>query len=78
MPYPREVLNRLRWQGGLEEAIVTYLHRGAPGDKVTVRGKDIMELGRSFFTTAEATIPYHRIRLIERGDNVLYHYMEEK
>ncbi|MBN1109200.1 MAG: DUF504 domain-containing protein [Methanomassiliicoccales archaeon] len=73
MPYPREVLNGLRWSGeGLEGVLVTYVHRGAPGDRLTIRGEDITELGRSFFRTGRSCIPYHRISRIERGGEVVY------
>lgn len=71
--YPREVLNRLRWteSESLEEAVVFYVHRGAPGDIASVRGSGIIELGRSFFETADASIPYHRILRIEyRGETI--------
>lgn len=47
------------------EAVVWYVHRGAPGDLMSVRGSEILDLGRGFFETAEAMIPYHRIARIE-------------
>jgi uncharacterized protein (UPF0248 family) len=80
MPFPRDVLNRLRWteEGGLGEVTVTYLHRGAPGDRLTIKGSDIIELERSFFVTADSKIPYHRIRVIERRGEVLYRDRSEK
>ena len=77
MPFPRDVLNRLRWTEGLEGITVTYLHRGAPGDRLTIRGEDIVDLERSFFVTVESKIPYHRIRLIEKGGKVLYRERSE-
>ena len=66
MTYPRQVLNVLRWKPGddLSEAWITYVHRGTPGDEMTVPGSDVVELERSFFVTKEAKIPYHRIKLI--------------
>jgi uncharacterized protein (UPF0248 family) len=73
MAYPREVLNRLRWTDGesLDEAVVFYVHRGAPGDVASVRGSEIVGLDRGFFRTAEASIPYHRILRIEyRGEAI--------
>ena len=73
MVYPRDVLNRLRWSEGedLGEAVITYVHRGAPGDVMTVSGSEIRSLDRYFFETDEASIPYHRILRIEyRGDVV--------
>lgn len=71
MAYPREILTKLRWKHGedLGEARVWYVHRGAPDDLMSIRGSDILDLGRGFFETADATIPYHRIVRIEyRGD----------
>jgi len=71
--YPREVLNELKWNGDrLGGALITYLHRGAPGDRVTIKGSDIVELERSFFVTADSKVPYHRIRRIELEGEVLY------
>jgi len=58
MVYPREVLNELKWhRGRLEDAQIIILHRGAPGDRKVIPGSDIVELGRSFFVTAESMIP---------------------
>jgi len=73
MVYPREVLNRLRWTEGesMEEAVVWYIHRGAPGDLMSVEGKDIVKLDKGFFETRDASIPYHRIVRIEyRGSTI--------
>lgn len=73
MVYPREVLNRLRWKDGesLADAVIWYVHRGAPGDVLKITGKDIISLGRGFFDTADATIPYHRILRIDyRGETL--------
>jgi uncharacterized protein (UPF0248 family) len=74
MTYPRQVLNALRWKPGedLTEAWITYLHRGAPGDEMTISGSDLVELERSFFVTKEAKIPYHRIKLIRYRGEVLF------
>ena len=73
MVYPRDVLNRLRWTDGedLGDAVITYVHRGAPGDEMTIRGERIKTLDRLFFETEEASIPYHRVLRIEyRGELV--------
>ena len=73
MVYPREVLNRLRWKDGesLTEAVIWFVHRGAPGDVLKITGKDITSLGRGFFDTADAMIPYHRILRIDyRGETL--------
>jgi len=71
--YPREVLNRLRWTEGesLEEAVIWYIHRGAPGDTRCVNGARISSLERYYFETDEASIPYHRILRIDyRGETL--------
>lgn len=56
----------------MEGATVTYVHRGAPNDLMTVKGEDITELGRSFFRVGEGMVPYHRIVRIERGGELLF------
>lgn len=73
MVYPREILNRLKWTSGesLDEAIIWYVHRGAPGDQISINGSDITFLDRGFFETGDAVIPYHRILRIEyRGRTI--------
>jgi len=74
MVYPRQVLNRLRWTEGesLDDAEIWYIHRGAPGDVVRIKGRDIKALGRGFFETGEATIPYHRILRIDSKGRTLF------
>ncbi|HIJ16694.1 MAG TPA: DUF504 domain-containing protein [Thermoplasmata archaeon] len=73
MVFPREVLNRLRWTEGesLDEAVIWYIHRGAPGDNIRIHGTALRSLGRTFFETEEASIPYHRILRIDyRGETL--------
>lgn len=73
MVFPREVLNRLKWAEGesLDEAIIWYIHRGAPGDNIRISGSSVLSLGRIFFETSEASIPYHRVLRIDyRGDTL--------
>ena len=67
MVYPREILNKLKWAEGesLDDAVIWYIHRGAPGDATRITGARITSLGRGFFDTDEATIPYHRILRID-------------
>ena len=66
-------MNRLKWTAGeaLDEATLWYIHRGAPGDYLKIRGSSIHSLGRGFFETEEASIPYHRILRIDyRGKTI--------
>lgn len=74
MVYPREVLNRLRWTEGesLDEATIWYIHRGAPGDNVKIKGDSVKAMGRTFFETGDASIPYHRILRIDRRGETLF------
>lgn len=74
MVYPREILNKLRWTVGesLDDATIWYLHRGAPGDRLSLNGSMITSLDKGFFETDEAVIPYHRILRIEYRDKVIF------
>ncbi len=74
MVYPREVLNKLKWTEGesLEEATIWYIHRGVPGDQMSVSGSRIKALDKSFFETDEAMIPYHRIVRIDYRGSVIF------
>ncbi len=63
----RALLNRLLWHP--DEAIadveVTYTHRGAPGDRVTIPGTLIRAVKASWFTyegeAGVTVIPFHRV-----------------
>lgn len=64
----KNILNRLRWDSSenAERYVVTYRHRGAPGDMKRVKASEIRKLGKSYFTLPsesdeEVTIPFHRI-----------------
>lgn len=67
-------MNKLKWTLGesLDEATVWYLHRGAPGDRISIGGDRILSLDRGFFETDEAVIPYHRILKIEYRGKVIF------
>lgn len=75
---PREVLNKLRWQPGGELGLarIVIAHRGAPGDRRVIDGKQITGLGRGFMSVTspegEVEIPYHRILRIEVRGRVLW------
>ena len=60
-----QTLNRLKWTGRLMNCEVTFLHRGAPGDRKTVSGTQITEVKKGYFSFEsrgwETTIPMHRI-----------------
>lgn len=73
MVYPREVLNHLRWgEGDLSKVLITYVHRGAPGNLACAKGEDVLELGRSFFQVGGSEIPYHRIVKIEKNGEEVF------
>jgi len=71
--FPREVLDEIKWhQKAWVEAEVTYVHRGAPGDVMTISGGDLTALGRSFFEVGDSSSPYHRIVEIALRNNALF------
>jgi hypothetical protein len=74
MVYPKEVLNRLKWTEGdsLDDAVIWYIHRGASGDYLRIAGSSIRALGRGFFETEDAMIPYHRILRIDYRGRTLF------
>ena len=77
VPYPREILNRVKWKDGdLSGVKVTYMHRRAPGDRLTMPAQEITSPGRSFLSTADSVIPYHRIVRIEREGEVNFDIKE--
>ena len=57
----KDILNEIRWTKNLEKAEIWYIHRGSPNDTKIISGKDIVNIGKSFFDTATASIPYHRV-----------------
>ena len=64
----REVLNELRWRAPdrLSEATLWYRDRTRPEGARIIRGSDIVDLERRYFTTAsEGRLPYYKIERIE-------------
>ena len=60
------ILGRLLWKGRLGEAEILILHRGAPGNRKTISGRQITSVKKSFFVYRdqrgrETTIPLHRV-----------------
>lgn len=74
----RDALNRLKWKEGenIGEAVIFYVHRGAPGDSKAVSGADIIKLeGFCFELATGACIPYHRVyKITYRGETVFERY----
>lgn len=70
----RRMINELKWHPGksLSGVTITYVHRGAPNDLMSVRAEEIVSLEKSFFiikrNNNEVAIPYHRIVEL-RGKN---------
>jgi len=73
----KNILNRLRWdpEESAELYVITYRHRGAPGDVKQIRASRIGKLGKSYFTISEnsegeeSIIPFHRILEIRSLSN---------
>jgi len=71
--YPRDVLNRLKWERGssLQDVEIVIIHRGAPGDLMKIRGEEIISIGHMFFETPDSSIPLHRIvEIWNRGEKI--------
>jgi len=76
-----EVLNRLKWKGGLELADIIILHRGAPGDMKAIKGSQLTGLDRHYFWYSESgneiTIPLHRVRRIRLEGKLIWERKEK-
>jgi uncharacterized protein (UPF0248 family) len=74
----KRVLNELLWhpKKSIKEAKITYIHRGAPGDRITIDGEEIIRLEKSHFIIErrglETWIPYHRITEVKQRNKLLY------
>lgn len=71
----REVLNELRWRGRdrLPDTTIFYRDRARPEGVRLIRGSEIMDLERRYFTTAgEGRLPYYKIVRIEVAGEVAF------
>lgn len=69
------VLNRLKWTGKLKDCEVVILHRGAEGDRKTIKGRNIGEVKKGHFLYGdgkETHIPYHRVLEVRAGGKVVW------
>jgi len=69
----RDVLNELRWREGRDIAgAVVWVRERRADDVKAVRGEEITELGRRYFSTANSTIPYYKVVRIECRGKTLF------
>ena len=70
----REILNELRWRQSnrLADANVIYRDRTRLEGYRLIRGSEIRELERRYFTTATARLPYYKIEKIEFAGETLF------
>ena len=70
----REILNGLRWRepSGLAEAVLWYRDRARPEGFRVIRGSDIVDLERRYFTIQGGRLPYYRIERIEWDGDILF------
>ena len=75
--FPRDILNKIKWvDNNLKEANIYYVSRGAKKDTACCKGKDIIEIGKSFIMFQHEgcvfSIPQHRILTIEYKGEVIF------
>jgi len=70
----RDILNELRWRepGRLADAVLWYRDRARPEGLALIRGSEIVDLERRYFTTARARLPYYKIERIECSGETLF------
>ena len=64
----RDILNKIKWdeKENPEQYIITFIHRGIPGNKRTIKCDWIDQIDKSSFTYTgpegiKTLIPFHRI-----------------
>lgn len=78
---PREILNELKWREDrdISKAEVWYKSRDTKERFSIITGDELTELGKSFFSTAQATIPFYKIfRIIYEGEVIFDREQLEK
>jgi len=70
----REVLLELKWREGLDlgRAVVQIVDRNRSEGSRVLPGSEITSLGRRYFSTAAATIPFYKILRITYAGDVLF------
>ena len=74
----RDVLNKIKWcsPGGLSDCEIEILHRGAPNDRKVIKGNNIKDIAPRAIVCQEegdeVVIPYHRVRVIRKGPEVVW------
>ncbi len=70
----REALNELRWRepGRFSDAVLWYADRARPEGYRLIRGSEIIDLERRYFTTAGARLPFYKILRIECVGEILF------
>jgi uncharacterized protein (UPF0248 family) len=82
----KNILNRLRWQvaENADDYLITYRHRGAPGDIKQIRASHIKTIGKSYFTfqgslsEEETLIPFHRVLEIRNTEKDSIRWISRK
>ncbi len=74
MTTAREVLNELRWRKGnrLADAMLWYRDRVRPEGHRLIRGSEIVDLERRYFSTATGRLPYYKVERIEVAGEVVF------
>ncbi len=70
----KNILNMILWhpEMRIDQAKITYIHRGALGNLKTIKGSSIDKLEDGFLILKDGTqIPFHRIIKIEYNDKTL-------
>src|SRR2546428_4776920 len=69
-----DTLNELRWRepSRLADAVLWYRDRSRPEGFARIRGSEIVDLERRYFTTARARLPYSKVEPIERSGGTLF------
>ena len=67
----RKILSGIVRAGVPEDVTIIYLHRGAPGDQITIIASAVTNVRKGSFllSDGETQIPFHRILQVENTKN---------
>lgn len=71
---PRDILNKIKWYKNYDFNLIEiwYIHRGAQNNTKIIKGKDVLEIQKTFIKTNSAFIPMHRIFKIKYNKKIIF------
>jgi len=72
MTHLRDLFNEIKWTKDIRLVEIWIIHRGAPGDKKRIKGKDIGDIHKSSFDVGSSSIPFHRVLTVVYDGDIIF------